>query len=116
MDDYSIGIKTLVGLDKCPYCGTTEVEETRKWAKHCSGHWNESIKFSCKATFAFSPNFMCVGLSQTCNYDPEFKARKKLVDDVRDELYQHAVTRGVLESDLKKLKEHLQFWNVSRSW
>ena len=111
--NYQIGIKFLSEVTCCPKCGKTEVKETRKWSKHCNGHWNESIEFTCGAKYEFTPNFMRVGLVSECTWNPEYKARRALVEQVREEIFLLAESRGVSKNDMDKLRSSLEYWRVS---
>lgn len=113
MIDFMIGIKRLEEVPACPLCGCSTVKESRKWAQHCSGYWNESVEFDCGQKYEFSPNFMCVGLVYDCKRNPEFKARVKLVEDVKAELIAHGKKRGLSEADQKQLEDKLQYFAVS---
>lgn len=111
--DYSIGIKHIADVTCCPKCGNEKVKERRTWAQHCSGHWNESVEFDCGAKYEFTPNYMCVGLASICKDNPDFKARRELVDAVKAELMAHAQSRGLCEEDMKQLKDKLEYFRVS---
>ena len=113
MTDFQIGIKRLTDVTRCPLCGCGTVKETRKWAQHCNGHWNESVEFECGQKYEFSPNFMCVGLVADCKQNPQFKARVKLVQEVKAELIEHGKRRGLSEADQKQLEDKLQYFAVS---
>lgn len=111
--DYSININRITDVTSCQKCGNSTVKERRTWGQHCSGHWNETVEFDCGAKYEFTPNFMCVGLASICKNNPEFKARRELVDAVREELIAHAESRGLCEEDMKQLEDKLQFFRVS---
>lgn len=112
---YNLGIKRITEVTACLTCGCSEVEETRKWAKHCNGYWNESVRFQCGAKYEFTPNFMQVGLASICKNNKEFSARKALVQKVKAEIFKLGADRGLEEEDLNKLKSNLQYWDVP-SW
>ena len=57
MTDFQIGIKRLTDVTRCPLCGCGTVKETRKWAQHCNGHWNESVEFECGQKIRILPEF-----------------------------------------------------------
>jgi hypothetical protein len=113
--DYTIGVKRLTEITSCPKCGSKEVREKRQWSQHTNGFWNESVEFSCSAKYEFSPNFMLVGLSKVCTYDPEYRARKELTASVRDEIFALAKKRGIHDDEMASLKSSLQYWHPS-SW
>lgn len=113
--EYNIGIKRITEVTACRTCGNNSVRETRKWGQHSNGHWNESVEFECGAKYEFTPNFMQVGLASICRQNREYDARKKLVEDVKAEIFALGEARGLHEEDLKKLKSNLQYWSVS-SW
>jgi hypothetical protein len=95
----------------CPYCGTSKMKEYRQHSLHCSGQWNTSVQFDCGAQFAYSPNLIRVEQVYMCRESPEWKARIKKVDEMREKLYAIAVAENMHETDLKKLKEKLDGWN-----
>lgn len=111
--DFTIGIKRITEITACAKCGKQEVKETRRWAQHCNGHWNESIEFSCGAKYEFSPNFMCVGLASICKHNPEFTARKELTANVKKEIFELAEKRGIHPDEMTKLKSNLEYWHPS---
>lgn len=111
--DYSIGIKSLSEINRCPVCGDYEIDETRKWGKHCSGKWNESIQFKCRAKYEFSPNFNKVGLVRECTRNPAFTARRELTEKVRQEIFALAESRGIHPDEMTKLRQNLEYWIVS---
>lgn len=111
--DYQIGIKRIDEITSCPHCGSTDVRETRKFQKHCNGHWNESIEFSCGARYQFTPNYMRVGIHSACLRDPKFKERQKLTEKVKLEIFELAKKRGVHEDEQASLERALEYWKPS---
>lgn len=105
------GVRDARQIAECPYCKTSEVKEYRQRDKHCSGQWNTSVRFACEAEFSYSPNLICVEQNGTCRDNPEWKARLKHVDEMREKLYKVAQEAGTHATDLKKLKERLDSWN-----
>jgi hypothetical protein len=113
MTKYNIGIRKISEVSCCPTCGNKEVKEFRKFDQHCSGEWRESIAFACGAKYEYCTNFSQVGLVTECKQNPEFQARVKLVETVKEELLQHAEKRGLSDADMKQLRDKLQYFAVS---
>lgn len=48
-----------IKLHECPYC-ESQIDEIKRWGKHCNGQWNESVKFKCGHFLHWSPNFKSI--------------------------------------------------------
>lgn len=112
--EYNIGIKRITEVNACRTCGNNTVKETRKWAAHSNGYWNESVAFGCGAKYVFSPNFMQVGQDSICRNNNEFKARQDLLETVKQEIFALGESRGLHPDDLKQLKSSLEYWKLYR--
>jgi len=109
--DFYKDVRDARNIPNCPYCACTKVKEYRQHSQHCSGQWNTSIQFDCGTKFSYTPNLIRIEQDSMCQRSPEWKARIKKVDEMREKLYQIAVAENMHEADLKKLKDRLEGWN-----
>lgn len=60
----------------CDICGAA-VECVERINRHCNGHWNEHVTYSCGCKLHFSPNFMRVLVAKTCPHAAEEVTRRE---------------------------------------
>jgi hypothetical protein len=61
--------------ERCPSC-KAEISEMRKDGRHCSGEWNEHVRYRCGHELRYSPNFRRIEEVVRCPHCDDEKRRR----------------------------------------
>lgn len=74
----------------CHECGCSTVVEVRLANKHCSGQWNERLKFECGLMLHYSPNMEQVNAEEDCRKSPKAVEWKRQREEIASVMIQAA--------------------------
>lgn len=94
-------------ITQCPECGCKEIKSQQREDQHCSGEWNETLKFRCGFYQHWSPNFMKVDREGGCERSEKYKAGIALADEYRKRADKLAARMGLPQRARNYIRENL---------